>query len=55
MKGLGLGSCCWPCEYVRTALVPERRPQEQKARGSGVEDGATAPRGGSVLVSGAVR
>lgn len=42
VKGLGLGSCCWPCGYVRAALIPERGPQELEARGSGGEDGAAA-------------
>lgn len=40
VKGLGLGSCCWPCGYVLPALIPERGTQELKARGSGGEDGA---------------
>lgn len=40
VKGLGLGSCCWPCGYVRAALILERGTQELKSRGSGGEDGA---------------
>lgn len=42
VEGLGLGSCCLPCGHVRTSLIPERGPQELKAKGSGGEDGAAA-------------
>lgn len=36
VKGLGLGSYCWLCGYVRAALIPERGPLELKPEGAGL-------------------